>query len=143
MWWLLPSLHFMSRVGLGTRLLCQNAMAVAFFSGKNIRGRHGGPIPPPPSPNVYMVRELNKADGKPLLQAIKLVPLSECGSPKASTLCGRGHTCTLPLFIIHVAPPPTPPPPPPPFQNSCIRLLFWDGIDFVEAGCHGRTCPSP
>ena len=88
-------------------------------------------------PNVYMVGELNKADGKPLLQAIKLVPLSECGSP---TLCGRGHTCTLPLFIIHVAPSP---PLLPPFQNSCIRLLFWDGIDFLEAGYHGRTCPSP
>ena len=63
----------------------------------------------------------------------------ECGSPKASTLCGRGHTCTLPLFIIHVAPSL----PLPPFQNYCIRLLFWDGIDFLEAGYHGRTCPSP
>ena len=123
------TLHVTSETGYKTSMPKCNGSGL--FLWKNIRGRRGGP-----PPNVYMVGELNKADGKPLLQAIKLVPLSECGSP---TLCGR-RTALSPylLFMLH-----PPLPSSPTFQNSCIKLLFWDGIDFLEAGYHERTCPSP
>ena len=111
------TLHVTSETGYKTSMPKCNGSGLILW--KNIRGRRGGPTPPPP--NVYMVGELNKADGKPLLQAIKLVPLSECGSP---TLCGRGHTCTLPLFIIHVAPSPPLLPPFPEFLYKVV-VLGW------------------